>query len=730
MQKVIIFLLAVVAASNLWAASGPEDFTIRGSGREGSLDTQWGPDVFGYRAKDSNEADGPDYQWIDISAIGDSAQGLGDDNFVGPFNIGWPFRFYWYDVSQFWIGSNGYIKFSTAGQLAQPIPQFPNATAPNDIVSPYAADWIFGGAEPGRCYYWSNNEDTLIVTWSHVRAWFNGGNVGDHSFQLILSGVDSSITFMYGTQTGDVSNNNTAVGIENLTGQIGISCFFGTYPTSNYAIKFTYPNPVTYTVHDLAIAGAQNEHSAGFFLTVNQPLLAWMGARNAGNQNETTFLANYSVRQTTNNALLAGRDSTLGAIAPAQFVDIPLPGVLWTPAAAGVYRCVGKVTLTSDIYRANDSIRTELHVVTLPGELYYDDNTSNRAWGWSGGQGGMANEFVPPVYPVEITQLRFFVVAAIPEGFGATILDDNGPLGAPGTTLWTQPVANPAANAWTSVNVPAGAVTINDGSFYVAWVQTLEGITFGLDTTSAPGISRRAWESSGGNWAENRLAQEADPMIRCTIEEVAQPNNPPGAFARLTPPDAQLPFSLEIDFAWRRSLDPDGDPVRYLFHLASPTWPSDLISLGDTVTSDTTLAVYIMVPLAPLDEIHQFFWTVRATDGEDTVNASNGGGNFQMDIPASADNQAPALVTEFSLGAFPNPFNNSVQLSYDVPSRSEISLDVYNLTGELVTTLTDGAHEAGRYSVNWNAEGFSSGVYFVVLNSASAVKIQKLLMVK
>lgn len=63
------------------------------------------------------------------------ATGAFNDNTVGPFNAGWDFRYYWYDVSQFWIGSNGYIKFQSVGQLAQPFPTFPNMATPNDAPS-------------------------------------------------------------------------------------------------------------------------------------------------------------------------------------------------------------------------------------------------------------------------------------------------------------------------------------------------------------------------------------------------------------------------------------------------------------------------------------------------------------------------------------------------------------------------------------------------------------------
>src|ERR1043165_3879334 len=62
-----------------------------------------GPDLYGYTWKDSNEPDGPVYNWIDILPYPSSTQVklLGDDNSRGPFAMDFNFHYYWYDVNQF-----------------------------------------------------------------------------------------------------------------------------------------------------------------------------------------------------------------------------------------------------------------------------------------------------------------------------------------------------------------------------------------------------------------------------------------------------------------------------------------------------------------------------------------------------------------------------------------------------------------------------------------------------
>ena len=53
-----------------------------------------GPDAFGYTWIDSDTAAGPTYSWIEIKGFGEQVIGLGDDNVVGPFDLGFDFPYY------------------------------------------------------------------------------------------------------------------------------------------------------------------------------------------------------------------------------------------------------------------------------------------------------------------------------------------------------------------------------------------------------------------------------------------------------------------------------------------------------------------------------------------------------------------------------------------------------------------------------------------------------------
>jgi len=89
------------------------------------------------------------------------------------------------------------------------------------------------------------------------------------------------------------------------------------------------------------------------------------------------------------------------------------------------------------------------------------------------------------------------------------------------------------------------------------------------------------------------------------------------------------------------------------------------------------------------------------------------------------------LPTEVSLSnAYPNPFNPVTMLAYDVPSDMVVNMGIYDVRGRLVDELVNGMREQGRYEVTWNADQHSSGVYMIKMTAGSAVKVQKVMLVK
>lgn len=81
----------------------------------------------------------------------------------------------------------------------------------------------------------------------------------------------------------------------------------------------------------------------------------------------------------------------------------------------------------------------------------------------------------------------------------------------------------------------------------------------------------------------------------------------------------------------------------------------------------------------------------------------------------------------FRVHCFPNPFTRSANIQYSVPVASDISLKLYNLRGQLITTLRQTQHEPGEYSVTLSSDDLSgSGIYFCRLNTPYGTVTKKL----
>jgi hypothetical protein len=102
------------------------------------------------------------------------------------------------------------------------------------------------------------------------------------------------------------------------------------------------------------------------------------------------------------------------------------------------------------------------------------------------------------------------------------------------------------------------------------------------------------------------------------------------------------------------------------------------------------------------------------------------------------NNEANIIPDRFSLGQnYPNPFNPVTKINYDVPnSRGSangslfVTIKIFDVLGKEVAVLVNDLRSAGRYSVDWNAEGYTSGIYFCRMQSGEFLDIKRLMLLK
>jgi photosystem II stability/assembly factor-like uncharacterized protein len=105
-------------------------------------------------------------------------------------------------------------------------------------------------------------------------------------------------------------------------------------------------------------------------------------------------------------------------------------------------------------------------------------------------------------------------------------------------------------------------------------------------------------------------------------------------------------------------------------------------------------------------------------------------GAFEFGKPTGIEKE-PTTPQTFALSQnYPNPFNPSTTIKYQIPKQSFVTLRIFDLLGREVATLVNERKDAGTYSVQWNASGFSSGIYFYQLQANGKRDIKKMVLIK
>ena len=192
-----------------------------------------GPDSYGYYWIDSNEANGPGYNWYEINSLGTETC-VGDD-ISETVSLPFAFNFYGESENSVTISSNGYLTFGTDG-TDYSNDAIPNSTEPNSIICPFWTDLKPSGNDWGNVYYYSDETNNrFIVEYDNVSHYNNSDPTDNETFQVILY-HNGNILYQYKTIA---QNSNVTIGIENYSGTVGLALSNLENVTTGYAVLFT-----------------------------------------------------------------------------------------------------------------------------------------------------------------------------------------------------------------------------------------------------------------------------------------------------------------------------------------------------------------------------------------------------------------------------------------------------------------------------------------------------------
>ncbi len=79
---------------------------------------------------------------------------------------------------------------------------------------------------------------------------------------------------------------------------------------------------------------------------------------------------------------------------------------------------------------------------------------------------------------------------------------------------------------------------------------------------------------------------------------------------------------------------------------------------------------------------------------------------------------------------YPNPFNPETVIKFDIPTASDVTILIYDVTGKEAARIADGKLEAGSYSYSWNAANYPSGIYFISMRTEKYFSARKMALLK
>ena len=242
-------------------------------------------------------------------------------------------------------------------------------------------------------------------------------------------------------------------------------------------------------------------------------------------------------------------------------------------------------------------------------------------------------------------------------------------------------------------------------------------------------------------------------MILRSLEDITSSDwtLPISDFVLKTPDEnATVVADADIIPTWAATSDLDGNAVTYEWVLYGP----DSTEIVAVSANDEGAATEVTLPASVVDGLlvaagvaddasAGLLWNVRVSDGVDTLAVSSGYDSvtntftpiyraITLTNSASVNNELVAgLPEKFDLKPnYPNPFNPSTRISFDLPESAEVRLTVFDVLGRQVATLVNQPMKAGSHTVNFDAQRLASGVYIYRLEAGSFSMTRNMMLIK
>lgn len=756
-----------------------------------------GPDAYGhfiYHSADTNWIESPEYNWIEIApaeggpgtqftSITDNGTDGGDGDITGAdtidnTNLPFDFRFYGVDYDEVYICSNGFFTFlpTEVGTFRNfPIP---GPMCPDPLIAPFWDDLVYNQTGSGIFHWYDSVNHLFVIEWYNARNGFDTSYT--EQFQAILydpeyhstATGDGKIKLQYHT-FNDIDAGNTSsypptcgqfstIGVSDHTGTDGIQYVFDLEyaPTAQPITDGTallisgepYLNINPYLVYeDVAVTEANGNgfNEPGEFIDIDISIMN-MGLTDATNVTATISSTDPNIGimlGTVNYSFIAGSDGT-------SWCDTPF-SVMISPIAPNQY--VIPLTLTLETEDDSWVMYTSL-TVTSPHFEILDAFIYDSASGNGNGVPNIdetldlvVNIYNPGLDPMNNVTTNFYC--------------QNNPLTIVNATQQINSIPALTGNqlAYT-IQIPS-TITNNSFLYFVQRVQgtgtiiTEKNITLQVngqgDLIPAGKINGTISVDSGTPDFTEALVSSGEYTNTVLGDGTYSLFAPYGTYS-LTGELNYYTSDLLNSITLTPSVHNLDNNNFNLLYLAEPTALDGSFNNGELTlnwtapVTDFTVTNYNVYRkinnshsqlisttegenyLDNLTQDGEYFYYVEAVYPEGIGHPSI---QYTFDTAVALEDDIINKPITALYGNYPNPFNPTTTISYSLATEDKVTIEIFNIKGQLVKTLINEIQSIGSYSIKWNGkdnEGkdCASGLYMYRFQTKGINTVKKAMLLK
>lgn len=546
-----------------------------------------------------------------------------------------------------------------------------------------------------------------LTFWSYV---YFGSTNGDHYYVKVSTNGGSSWTVLWdaSTQTGGQNAYTTPITIDlsNYGGQEIMLAFHAEDPPTNDGMWYVW------FIDDIHI-GTPNRT-----ITFNNNQLS------RARFEENRAMEGYRVWR-----LLQGQESNEAqwtSLTPNSITATAHQDTQWNTLPDGIYKWAVKAVYTGGAL-SNSAFSNPVERLTQVGTI----------------AGIVRNASDQPISGATVATGTYTVTTAANGAYSLIVPAGTHTVTAshPNYTAVTQPGVIVVTGQTTTLdfNLPASVLVLNDGfESYADFATTFAPWTLvDVDGSDTYGITNTAWLNAYAPQAFI-IFNPANTTPPVTSAEAHGGAKFAASFAATTPPNddwmitPQIPGGGELKF-WAKSFTADYGLERFKVGVSTTgTAPADfsIISAGNFIEAPVDWTEYTYDLAAYAEQ--QIYVGIQCVSNDAFI-------FFVDDVTitgptSNEDGVAPVYTTQL-IGNYPNPFNPETNIRFSLKDAAPVSIEIYNVKGQMVRKLVNDVKAAGDHVAVWNGtdnngRAVSSGVYYFKMNTGKYSSTKKMILMK